>query len=50
MYKEAEQAYVKVLELENTDDQELEEELNKVRALQLQVKYLLYFQTPHVYN
>ena len=38
MYKEAEQAYVKVLELENTDDQELEDELNKVRALQLQVK------------
>ena len=37
MYKEAEQAYEKVLEFENTDDPELEEELNKVRSLQLQV-------------
>jgi hypothetical protein len=36
MYKEAEQAYEKVLEFENTDDPELEEELNKVRSLQLQ--------------
>ena len=37
MYKEAEQAYEKVLESENTDDPELEEELQKVRSLQLQV-------------
>lgn len=36
MYKEAEQAYEKVLQFENTDDPELEEELNKVRSLQLQ--------------
>lgn len=36
MFKEAEQAYMKVLEFENTDDPELEEELNKVRSLQLQ--------------
>lgn len=36
MYKEAEEAYEKVLEFENTDDPELEEELNKVRSLQLQ--------------
>lgn len=36
MYKEAEQAYEKVLESENTDDPELEEELQKVRSLQLQ--------------
>ncbi len=36
MYKEAEQSYEKVLEFENTDDPELEEELNKVRSLQLQ--------------
>jgi len=35
MYKEAEQSYEKVLEFENTDDPELEEELNKVRSLQL---------------
>ena len=42
MYKEAEQAYEKVLEFENTDDPELEEELNKVRSLQLQVN-LNYF-------
>lgn len=36
MYKEAEQAYERVLEFENTDDPELDEELNKVRILQLQ--------------
>jgi hypothetical protein len=40
MYKEAEQAYEELLNFENTDDPELEEELNKVRSLQLQVKYL----------
>lgn len=36
MFKEAEEAYEKVLEFENTDDPELEEELYKVRSLQLQ--------------
>lgn len=36
LYKEAEQAYERVLEFENTDDPELDEELNKVRILQLQ--------------
>jgi hypothetical protein len=36
MYKEAENAYEKVLEFD-TNDPELEEELNKSRALQLQV-------------
>jgi RNA recognition motif-containing protein len=36
MYKEAEKAYEQVLEFENMDDPELEEELFKVRVLQLQ--------------
>lgn len=36
MYKDAEEAYIKVLEIENPDDPELDEELFKVRALQLQ--------------
>ncbi|CAF0855656.1 unnamed protein product [Brachionus calyciflorus] len=35
-YKEAEEAYETVLTIENIDDPELEEELYKVRALQLQ--------------
>ena len=38
MFKEAEKAYEKVLDFENTDDPELEEELFKVRVLQLQVR------------
>jgi RNA recognition motif-containing protein len=36
MYKQAEQAYVKVLEIETLDDPELDEELYKVRVAQLQ--------------
>lgn len=36
MYKEAEEAYTKVLEFENSDDPELDEELAKVRSFQLQ--------------
>jgi hypothetical protein len=38
MYKDAEEAYEKVLEIDNIDDPELEEELVKIRVLQLQVK------------
>lgn len=37
MYKEAEESYEKVLEIESIDDPELEEELFKTRVLQLQV-------------
>lgn len=39
MYKEAEEAYEKVLEIDNVNnnEQDLEEELFKTRALQLQV-------------
>ncbi len=36
MYKEAEEAYLKVLDIENPDDPELDEELFKVRSFQLQ--------------
>ena len=38
MYKEAEEAYEKVLEIDNINDSELDQELFKTRAQQLQVK------------
>jgi hypothetical protein len=38
MYKDAEKAYEKVLAFD-TNDSELEEELNKSRAMQLQVNF-----------
>lgn len=41
MYKEAEEAYEKVLEIDTINDPELEEELFKSRALQLQVNWLI---------
>lgn len=36
MFKEAEESYLKVLEIENIDDAELDQELFKTRAIQLQ--------------
>lgn len=42
MYKEAEEAYEKVLEIDNINDPELEEELFKTRALQLQVSSMTF--------
>lgn len=41
MYKEAEEAYEKVLEIENINDSELDQELFKTRAIQLQVRILV---------
>lgn len=41
MYKEAEEAYEKVLEMDNINDSELDQELFKTRAQQLQVNMKL---------